>query len=58
MWEAVVKERPSEDIQDSLARQEPSRRKGWSSHSVQRLHTGLFISSPGITGARAVGTHC
>lgn len=54
----MVKEGPSEDIQDSLARQEPSRRKGWSSYGVQRWHTGLFISSSGITGARAVGTHC
>lgn len=43
-------------LQDSLARHEPSRRKDWSGSGVQRRHAGLFISSPGVPGARAVGT--
>lgn len=51
-------EGPSEDRQDNLARQEPSRRKGWSSHGVQQLHPGLFVRSPGIAGAGAAGTYC
>lgn len=54
----MEEEGPSEDIQDNLARQEPSRRKGWSSHGVHLQHPWLFISSPGIASARAAGTYC
>lgn len=50
-------EGPSEDRQDNLARQEPSRRKGWSSHGIQQLHPGLFVRSLGIAAVGVAGTY-
>lgn len=37
----MEEEGPKEDIQEDSARQEPSRRKGWSSHGVYQQHWGF-----------------